>query len=222
MTWGLLPAPIGSHVTEESHLHINHLLYCSFLPPLHLAPLAQYAVSSEWDKNKSHVYCLAVSQSLSPPPSSRFVLMHFAVKVIRSQRSITNVLFLVIKALPLEKRSPSPRGAFVYFYMSRWQVHQFTFSSSKYSPQGSIIQKQENLAVTTHIITEKANMLQCKDHTKQGGDRDSVKHSLFIAGTIKWDCVKQEWKHYSINMWDSMHLCWPESDIYMKSDCFHY
>ena len=115
MTWGLLPAPIGSHVTEESHLHINHLLYCSFLPLLHLGPLAQYAVSPEWDKNKSHVYCLAVSQSLSPPPSSRFVLMHFAVKVIRSQRSIPNVLFFVIKALPLEKRSPSPLWGFCLF-----------------------------------------------------------------------------------------------------------
>lgn len=30
---GLLPTPIGSHVTEESHLHINLLLYCSFSSP---------------------------------------------------------------------------------------------------------------------------------------------------------------------------------------------
>lgn len=70
---GLLPAPIGSHVTEESHLHINLPLYCSFLPPLHLSSLAQYAPASEWDKNKSHGYCLAVSLWL---PSHSCNLVH--------------------------------------------------------------------------------------------------------------------------------------------------
>lgn len=171
----------------------------------------------------NHTFIVWLCPSRSPlHPRVVLCLCILPWRLLGAKGLLQMYFFLVIKALPLEKRSPSPRGAFVYFYMSRWQVHQFTFSSSKYSPQGSIIQKQENLAVTTHIITEKANMLQCKDHTKQGGDRDSVKHSLFIAGTIKWDCVKQEWKHYSINMWDSMHLCWPESDIYMKSDCFHY
>lgn len=70
MTRGLLPAPVRSHVTEESHLHINLRLYCSFLSSPSSLPLAQYAVSSEWDKDKSHVYCEAACHLLSSPSST--------------------------------------------------------------------------------------------------------------------------------------------------------
>lgn len=103
---GLLPAPIGSHVTEESHLHINLLLYCSFLPPLHLSLLAQYAVASD-EIQINHIFIVWLCLTHSPFHSSTFALVPLLWRGATSQRCIPNALFVVKPGL-WEKCSPSP------------------------------------------------------------------------------------------------------------------
>lgn len=61
-----------------------------FLPRLHLSLLLDIQCPPK-DKNKSHVYCLAVSRLLFSPSSSSM----FAEKVITSQRSISNVHLII-------------------------------------------------------------------------------------------------------------------------------
>lgn len=79
-------------------------------------PFAQYAVSSRGDKNKSNVYCLAVSHLFSSPSSS-FVVVSLNVKVIKSQRSTPNVFFHIKQQCLWKTALPLPVGHFVYFYI---------------------------------------------------------------------------------------------------------
>lgn len=62
---------MGSHVTEESHLHINLLLYCSFLPLLHLSLL----LNMQCPPNEIKInHMFIVWRCLARPPLPQVVL----------------------------------------------------------------------------------------------------------------------------------------------------
>lgn len=160
---------MGSHVTEESHLHINLLLYCSFLRLFHLSLLLNMQRPLNEIKI-NHVYCLLLCLTSSPRP----LVVLFAVKVIRSQRSIQ--VYFCNKSSAFGSAPPLSVGLLSIFISAYDRpIRSICFCLKK----------------RFRIISFNAKQVVCYNlhfrisHIKS--DRDNcnfIKHSLFIGATI--------------------------------------
>lgn len=120
MTWG---PPASSHrITcdrgEPPPYKSHSLLLFSSSPPS--LPACSICSGLWWDTNKSHIYCLAVSDSL-PFSFKQFYTCAFAVKRCNESK-VYSECTVSSKIRPREKCSPSP----IYYNVYQYYIHQFS------------------------------------------------------------------------------------------------